>query len=427
MQQDRWGYDVSTASQAATDAYVEGIDLFLSAQPGAENAFGRAIAADDSFSLAHAALARLLQVMGRPAEAADAISRAKACGNGLSAREQGHLAVLGHLIGGNGPAAYAAVLDHVVDYPRDSLIVQPCCGVLGLIGFSGRAGRQAEQLAFLATLAPHYGEEWWFETQYAFAQIEAGQIEPGRETLDRAFTANRSNANAAHIHAHLQYESGEAAAGRADVASWRKDYDRTGLYHCHLAWHEALWALADGETELAWRIAETDVWPGAAWGPPINVLTDSAAFLLRAEIAGEARNEDLWRDVCRYASTFFPNPGVSFADAHAAIAHAMVGDDEALAKLREKPGGFAGDLVSALADVYAAFVRSDWQAVVGGLTPVLASHERLGGSRAQRDFLELTMVSALLKLGRGEEASRHLMMRRPISADTRAIAGLHDA
>ena len=122
----------------------------------------------------------------------------------------------------------------------------------------------------------------------------------------------------------------------------------------------------------------------AAWGPPINVLTDSVAFVVRTELAGEPRRDDLWQEISQFASTFFAKPGVSFADAHAAISHAMAGDDEALAKLREKPAGPAGDLVKGVADVFAAFVRFDWQAVVDGLTPLMATHERLGGSRVPR-------------------------------------------
>jgi hypothetical protein len=426
MLRDRHGNEVSTSSKSAMDDYVEGVDLFLAAQAGADTAFERAIVADESFALAHAALARSRQMKGRPADAAEAMTRARACSDGLPVREQGHLAVIGHLIDGNGPAAYAAVLDHVADFPRDALIVQPCCGVFGLIGFSGKAGREAEQLAFLSSLAPHLGGERWFDCQHAFAQAEAGQLDRARKTIERGFAANRSNANGAHIQAHVFYECGENAAGRALVENWRPDYARGGLLHCHISWHEALSALEAGDSERAWHIFDSDIRPGAAWGPPINVLTDSAAFLVRAEIAGETRRDDLWRDVSQYASTFFAKPGISFADAHAAIAHAMAGDDEALAKLCENPAGVAGDLVKTLTDVYAAFARFDWQTVIDSLPPVMATHERLGGSRAQRDLLEFTLVSALLKLGRGDEASRLLTMRRPNTADTQAIAGLRN-
>jgi hypothetical protein len=56
--QDRYGLALSTSSEAAA-AYRDGIDLMLSAWPGAEEAFDAAIAADSDFALAHAARARL--------------------------------------------------------------------------------------------------------------------------------------------------------------------------------------------------------------------------------------------------------------------------------------------------------------------------------------------------------------------------------
>lgn len=421
---DRYGNEVATSSQAALDAYVEGVDLFLAAQAGADTAFERAIAADERFALAHVGLARVLQFLARPAEAVDVMARARSLADGLSPRERGHIAIFDLLISGNGPAAYAAILDHVNEFPRDAMAVQPCCGVFGLIGFSGKAGREAEQLAFLAALAPHYGDDWWFESLFAFAQVEAGQQDRAQATIDRAFAANRANAHAAHILAHVLYEAGEDAAGRAHVESWRRDYDRGGLMHCHLSWHEALWVLEAGDTDRAWAVYDADVRPGAAWGPPINVLTDSGSFLMRAEFAGAALEVERWRDLCDYAATFFPAPGASFADAHAALACAMAGEDDALAKFCETGSGPAADMVRALAGVYAAFARGDWQDVVEGLTPVMSSHERLGGSRAQRDLLEYTLAVALLRLGRGDEASRLLRIRRPKRADCHAIAGL---
>ncbi len=46
MQTDRYGLVLSTSSQGARDAYIEGCDLILSGFPGADAAFDRAIAVD---------------------------------------------------------------------------------------------------------------------------------------------------------------------------------------------------------------------------------------------------------------------------------------------------------------------------------------------------------------------------------------------
>ena len=325
MLQDRYGLTLSTTSATARDAYAEGLDLFLSANTGAEQTFARAVLEDPSFALAHAGRARALQLRGRGREAAEAMAEARAGADGCSEREVGHLNVLGLLIDGNGPAAYAAILAHLGDWPRDAMIAQPCCGVFGLIGFSGRAGREAEQLAFTDRLAPHYGDDWWFLAQHGFSQVEAGLVAEAERMLERALAGNPRNANAAHIRAHVHYEAGEREVGLERLDAWRRDYDREAQLSCHIAWHVAIWRSEAGDMEEAWRVFEADVAPGGAWGPPINVLTDSAAFVLRAGLAGAVVPEGVWERLSDYASEFFPNPGIAFADMHAALAHAMAG------------------------------------------------------------------------------------------------------
>jgi hypothetical protein len=43
----------------------------------------------------------------------------------------------------------------------------------------------------------------------------------------------------------------------------------------------------------------------------------------------------------------------------------------------------------------------------------MATHERIGGSRAQRDLIEYALVVCQLRQGRNEEARRLLQTRRP--------------
>lgn len=424
MLNDRYDNPLTTTSQSARDAYIEGVDSILSANAGGGRVLQRAIEADDGFALAHVALARTLQISARGAEAVEAMTKARALTAGTSDREKGHIAMLGHLIDGDGPSAYAAAIDHLAAYPRDALIAQPLTGVFGLIGFSGLAGREAEQLAFLARLAPHYGEDWWFGTQFAFAQIEVGQADRASRTIKRALDSNPRSAHGAHVRAHVHYERGESEAGLLFLREWRQDYDRQGALHCHISWHVAIWTLERGDAAAAWRVIDDGVRPGKAWGPPLNVLTDTASFLHRAELSGVATQPERWREVSEFARQLFPNPGIAFADVHAALAHAMAGEADALAKLIAQPAGPAGEVVTALAQAFEAFARQDWAETIALLAPVMATHERIGGSRAQRDLLEFTLVAALLKHGRADDARLMLATRRPKKARARVVAGL---
>lgn len=424
MLQDRYGNALSTASTAARDAYVEGMDRFLSSAPEVEEAYRQALQADPNFALAHLGIARNRQANGDGRGAREALAEARAVASGLNAREQAHLNQLGLLIEGKGTEAYQAARAHLMAHPRDALVAQTCLGVFGLIGFSGREGREAENLALADWLAPHYGDDWWFLCVHAFAQMEAGQRAAAGPTIERSMQLHPRNANGAHYRAHLYYEVGERAAGYAYLSDWRRDYDRRGLLHCHIAWHCALWAMAGGDAAAMWAIANADILPHTGAKPALNVLTDSAALLYRAQLAGIEVPAERWREVSDYALQFFPNPGIAFADMHAAVAHAMAGNGEALEKIIQDAAGTAADKVRPVAEGFKALAAQDWTGAVAYLTAVIPDHERLGGSRAQRDLVEHALAAALLRLGKGEEARRLIAMHRPHTKMAGAIAGL---
>ncbi|MEP7084521.1 MAG: tetratricopeptide repeat protein, partial [Betaproteobacteria bacterium] len=98
---DRYEQPLSTSSPDAVAAYVEGVDLLLSANTGAENAFGRAVAADPEFALGHVGSARASQVVSNMAEARASITRARDLASGASPRERKHVDMLGLLVEGN--------------------------------------------------------------------------------------------------------------------------------------------------------------------------------------------------------------------------------------------------------------------------------------------------------------------------------------
>ncbi len=401
MLEDRYGLPLSTASAAACDAYVEGTDLLLSAGPAPERAYERAIAADPGFALAHAGRARALFLAAKIPEAKAAAKRARELAGTLPRRERNNLEVVLLTIEGGAPRAYALALEHLMEYPRDAMVLAPCTGVFGLIGFSGRKGREREFLELMEGLRVHYGDDAWFLGQLAFARVEAGDTEGARRPVERSLELDPKSAHSAHVQAHVRYEAGERAEGLAGLQQWLAGYAREGLLHCHLNWHVALWQLELGDYESALQTYTSAVHPGGSWGPPINALTDAASFLWRAELAGRPRDFERWRQVSEYGTQNFPRTGLAFADVHRALAYAATGDDAALAKLvaelreRESAGKLlAGPIVPALARAFDACMRKDWQGAAGLIEPYVAEHERIGGSRAQRDLIELTLEAA---------------------------------
>ena len=392
---------LSTASAKAREAYLEGVALLLAAKPWPERAFRRALADDPRFALAHAGEARSLFLVAKVPEAKAAALMARELAKNLPQREKNNVEVILLTIEGAPAKAYALAREHLKLYPRDAMVLAPCTGVFGLIGFSGRKGREQELRQLMDELAPHWGEEPFYLTQLAFARVETGEIEGARKAIERSMQLDPRSAHGAHVMAHVHYEAGEKVAGLKFLQKWLPDYAKEGLLHCHLNWHVALGQLELGHHEDAMRTYLKAVHPGASWGPPINVISDAASFLWRFELAGRLRDHGRWREVSEYGTRNFPAAGVVFADVHKALAYAATGDalalETLLGQLRERLQAgklLAGPVVPALAQGFGAFARKDYMKALALLDPCMQEHERVGGSRAQRRLIELTLAAA---------------------------------
>jgi tetratricopeptide (TPR) repeat protein len=176
---------LSTASVAARDAYVQGCDLALTLYPGAVEAFDRAIAADPGFALAYAGRAQVLMREGHVAAARAALAAAKDVAAGLPAREASHIAFFDLVFAGRTDAAIAALHEHLVAWPRDALVLATAANPNGLIGASGRIGQKHQIVVLLDSLAPHYGDDFWFLAHHAMALSEDGQLAAARPKIER--------------------------------------------------------------------------------------------------------------------------------------------------------------------------------------------------------------------------------------------------
>jgi hypothetical protein len=411
MPVDRGGQGLTT-SDAAAAAYNDGVEKLLSMNFGAATAFGHAIAADPIYAPAHAALARHHQMHANRTEAKAALTAAREHASRFSGREAGLTNCLALVVEGKAGEALPAIHAHLRDFPRDALALSPCCGVFGLYGFSGLAGRDRALREYLDSLAAGFGEDWWFLVQHGFALVETFDVAAGAAKVERALALFPREGNGAHIRAHAHYELGESQAGFDALSAWTKDYSRESLLACHLDWHRALWALALGRHDEAWAIYRAGVAPGAIWGPSLNVATDAASFLLRAELAGNARPRDEWQRVAEYCRAEFPRGGIAFLDVHALLASALAGDEAGFAARKADARGPAADIVIGLGEAFDAYAQGKPGACADALGPWLATHERIGGSRAQRDLLEELHLAALTSAGRREDAAAFAKSRR---------------
>ena len=201
MLEDRYGLPLSISSSAARDAYVEGVDAILSGTGDALGALDKALEIEPGFALALSAKARFLQVGGDARGARAAGEQAVEFAAGATERERSHAHIFSLLTSGRGPDALTSTREHVKQFPRDGFALSPSCSVFGLIVFSGRQGREPEQLDLLEPLVEAYGDDWWFLTVYAFALVELGQWQRGRELVERALETNPLSAHTAHVRA----------------------------------------------------------------------------------------------------------------------------------------------------------------------------------------------------------------------------------
>jgi hypothetical protein len=119
---------------------------------------------------------------------------------------------------------------------------------------------------------------------------------------------------------------------------------------------------------------------------------------------------------------------------HVILAQAVMGDSDGLdarAKQIEdlaRDGRYpSGTYLPALSRGFAAFERGDFSAAIDALAPLARESERIGGSRAQHDLIEFTLLKAYVEADRLEEAQRLLGARRPGAAGVpvAGIAAIH--
>ena len=421
---DRYGLEVTTPSTTAAELFQDGMDRLLSYSAGSEESFNSALEADPRLAVAHVGLALLALVRGDAATARAATGRARETVAGATTRERPHVEALSALIAGETARGLALVEEHVAEFPRDAIVVNQAGNAIALAGGSDREERR---VAFVERLAPAYGDDWWFHSALAFAYHEVDRFEESRRLSERSLQQYPSNANAAHNLAHITFETLDTEAGAAFLEEWLRSYDRRASFHCHLAWHMAMFDLHRGHYERALEIFERDIL-GAV--NPRSTLTDGAALLWRFRLDGKPERPLAWRSLADLAERV-SHPGFLFGEVHAALAYAACGDGAALARLIDglraldaKGHPIAGRVALPLVQGTAAFAVGDHAGALAHFEPVLGEMHRIGGSHAQWEIYEETMVVSYLALERYDDASRLLRRRLERRASPRDLVWL---
>ncbi len=438
---DRYGMTLSTNSPEAAERWQEGVDLLLSQSYGAEEKLQEAIDLDEGFAIAHGCAAFLHMTRARPDQARESVKRGMELADGITSRERRHIEAVNLWANGQGPNALKLVKEHLAEFPRDA-VLQRLAQRLYMLGCSG-AGDPTfppSLLALMNEVAPHCGDDWAFLGQYAFAHHEMGILDKALKLAERSLELNPGNAVAAHSVTHSYFEYGDPATGGNFLGNWLEGFDARAHYHTHLSWHQALFELALGRYGEALQLYEDWIRPTAI-AKNISGLSDTASLMWRLTIYGGEAPPVPWEEVKEQAAPAATTPGAAFRDAHAALAFAASGDrdlmDKMIDRLRtnaENGNIFAREIILPLAQGIDAFAQEDYSAAVEYLEPVFPQLTRIGGSHAQREVFEDTLLEAYLRaqqFDRAEEMLRERLGRRDTPRDTfwlgRVMAGKGEA
>jgi tetratricopeptide (TPR) repeat protein len=433
---DRYGLQLSTASAAAATHYREGIDRLLALGPGADRAFDEALLADEGFALAHAARGRVHMLQARRADAAACLARARSLAGGVTPRERRHIEAIGSAVDGDVAGAIGLIREQLAEYPRDALLLQLAYLAIQMAG-GPRPREEIYQL--LAPLASAYGDDWYYLAARAMLLQDLHRIGEARRDAERALALQPRAAIAAHPVAHVFYETGDHTAGAAFLADWLVGYDRGVMMFSHLSWHRALAELALGHYDQVMTLYDHDIQPLVAMGG--QPVADASSLLWRCQLYGAATAPLPWADLHDLLVALPWQPGFAFYDAHLALVHAACGDEPSLVRLIDglraldgKGHPIAGPLVVPMVQGLVAFSQGRYAEAVGWLAPVAEQVGRIGGSNAQREVFEDTLLEAYLRVSEFEAAAvllRRRLDRRHSARDyywlARAQSGSGDA
>ena len=424
---DPYGLTLS-ASQAAAERYNDALGRLLRLQGGVEEGLAEAVAADEGFVQAHAALALLGHEGGATTHWRASLRAAHraAADRHLDDRESSFLDAVTTRLRTDEATGAAALLRHVRLFPRDALAVSVAVPTVAFGGLT--SGTQTAEL--VESLGRSYGDDWWYAGQLAFVRQDQERWAEAEDLASYALSVEPASGHAVHARAHVFYETGDHVAGLAWLDEWIRTRGPEANHRSHFSWHAALHELMQDDVEAVRRRYARELDPSVVSGS--RVVVDSGALLWRGRVTG-AWTEDLpVRGVRAHAPVaWMTAPPTPFAAMHSAVVLAADGDAAALTDLSHHAAHSDDrvfrDVVAPLCTGLAQVVEERWNAASATLTSVVRTMAPLGGSRAQREVVEDTLVHALAMAGRASEAATLLdqrLSRRPSALDARRRAAL---
>lgn len=401
---DHHGLEMTGASARAAGLYQTARERFHCYAGDSFTPLEEALADSPAFVMAHVLKAWMTLIAANTEVAAMGVAAFQTARDlPMNSREAGHVAAIGSLLAGEIRAAARIMEDVALAHPHDVLALQAGQTLDFLLGDS-RMLRDR-----IARVLPHWSRERpeWHAIQglLAFGLEETGLYDraeaAGRESVELEPTNNWGQ----HAVAHVMVMQGRNADGvrwmRHENTAWQPEA-QLGV---HNWWHTALFHLGLGETDEVLKLYD-----GPIYGEGTTFafdMVDAAAMLWRLKLL----DIDVGDRFATLADNFAREPrGASaFVDTHAMLAFVGAGRTEQARALLEAqaaalqgPGDnahFVREVGLPAIQAIHAFGDGAYAKAAELLRGVRSRTHRFGGSHAQRDVLDLTLIAAAGRSG----------------------------
>ncbi|MFO1294197.1 MAG: tetratricopeptide repeat protein [Rubrivivax sp.] len=431
---DRRGNPCSSGSEAARAAAERSLWCLLSHYGSPPAELEAAAAADPRWMLPHVMQAghRLgLAEPGLVGEALAHLQQAQALAAGAAPRERMHLEAVQHVAQGRWRDACRLWDALLLEHPRDALALQWA----HLWDFHQGDAVALQQRP--ARVLPEWDEndplQPCVRALYALGLAECNLYAQAEDVGRRALAANPRLPTAVHAVAHVMAMQGRFDEGSAWLRQHQPQWAEGNALACHLWWHQALFRLEALDSVGVMRLLDHHLGGEALCGGMQRI--DAAALLWRLHLLGE--------DVatrCRALLAGWPLPADAagchaIVDLHVVLALLGAGDvaaaerrvarcaERALAPadLRRSNHGVAREVGLPLMRGLLAFARGDARAACEAIYAVRALVPRLGGSQAQRELIDQTLLAAAARSGQ-RALGRALVNERRMAAPLSPLA-----
>ena len=398
--QDSRGYAVSGADAASLGLFEAALAELQCYVVDPVATIDAAIARAPSFAMAHVLKAYLMLAGTEVAGLATARECRHAAANApTNPRERLHVAAIDALIAGDYDLASERFEDLLLEFPRDVLALQ-IAHVFDFFRGDSRALRDR-----IARVLP----EWRPDVpgyhavlgMHAFGLEECGQYARAEETGREALRLNPADVWAHHAVAHVLEMQGRVDEGIAWMASREHNWAPNNFFAVHNWWHWALFHLDRDEHARVLELYDGPIREGRS--KVVLDMIDASAMLWRLHLRG-VHCGARWSELVGAWAPLATDGFYAFNDCHALMA--FVADerwdlaDATLSAMtrRISSGGsnaaMTRDVGLPLARALYAFGRGEYDKAIGWLRPVRNIAARFGGSHAQRDLIDLTLIEA---------------------------------